>query len=225
MIVGNGLIASAFKKNSHYFKKHIVFASGVSNSGSVKDLEFRREFDLIDDFFDDEKVFIYFSTCSIYDSTKKDSEYVKHKLSVENYISEKFKKFIIYRLPNVVGKSSNPNTLTNYIFNQIKKCGSIDVYKNACRYLIDVDDVVQIVEMTKNESNKVINLNFDNRITMAELIFNFENILDLKVHKKLIDEGCCYCIDDDLSFQNHIEKKITLNNELYNYQLIKKYYG
>ena len=69
MIVGNGLIASLFYDVDR--EDVIFFASGVSNSLETELSEFQREEDLIRETFtqNPDKLFAYFSTCSIYDSS------------------------------------------------------------------------------------------------------------------------------------------------------------
>lgn len=68
----------------------MYFASGVSNSQNQNHSLFQRETDLLVETLrnNKEKLFIYFSTCSIYDPTLVNSEYVKHKLKIENLIEQ-----------------------------------------------------------------------------------------------------------------------------------------
>ncbi|WP_333850847.1 hypothetical protein [Epilithonimonas sp.] len=70
MIIGRGLIASLFRDMDQ--ENIIFFASGVSNSLETSPEEFLREENLIRKTFTEnpDKLFIYFSTCSIYDSSK-----------------------------------------------------------------------------------------------------------------------------------------------------------
>jgi hypothetical protein len=63
LIIGNGLIASAFKKN----KDVIIFASGVSKSQEVRCAEFFRERKLLVDALQLKKYIVYFGTCSVND--------------------------------------------------------------------------------------------------------------------------------------------------------------
>ena len=46
---------------------------------------------------------VYFSTCSIEDPSAQDSEYVKHKIRMENRVRER-ESYLILRLPQVAGK-------------------------------------------------------------------------------------------------------------------------
>ena len=90
MVLGNGLVANGFeiyKENDNV----IIFASGVSNSGEKRKKEFKRELTLLKNIKIDNEVLIYFSTCSIFDKTLKNSLYVLHKKEIENYISNNIK--------------------------------------------------------------------------------------------------------------------------------------
>ena len=43
MIIGNGLIASAFASTNENYSDYIIFASGVSSSKENSDVEYNRE--------------------------------------------------------------------------------------------------------------------------------------------------------------------------------------
>ena len=94
MLIGKGLIASQFKKYEDD-NDIIIFASGVSNSQEIDLNKFDKEFNLIKKYISCDCLFVYFSTCSIYDKSLIDSKYVKHKLKVEEFIKENFKYFLI----------------------------------------------------------------------------------------------------------------------------------
>jgi nucleoside-diphosphate-sugar epimerase len=223
MIIGNGLIAKAFKKASFNYDEYIIFASGISNSRINDKDEVEKELILLKKYINQsDKKFIYFSTSSIYDYTLADSMYVKHKKNVEKYIKDHSDSYIIYRLPIVVGESQNPNTLTNYIYNAIIKGETINVFSKACRYLIDVDDVVKYVNMTLHLNRVAVNIHLENKIYIKDLIQIFEDVLGLKSNKIFQKKGTCYTLDNSI-LKQFIEEKNVLAN--YNYDLIKKYYG
>src|SRR5690606_373805 len=144
-IVGNGLIANAFR---NYDSEDVVFfASGVSNSLETDENQFRREENLIRKTLIENpaKLFIYFSTCSIYDSSKNGSAYVNHKLNMEHLVSTESDKYLIARVSNVVGKGGNKNTLIDFLVNSIRENKMIQTHIDASRNLIDVEDVVKII--------------------------------------------------------------------------------
>jgi hypothetical protein len=113
MVIGNGLLANAFCKYKEN-KDVLIFASGVSNSKLTEAAPFQREIDLVQKHLNFKGLFVYFSTCSVSDPTLQDSQYIQHKLNIENIIQKGSKNFLIVRLPNVVGVTSNPNTMLNF---------------------------------------------------------------------------------------------------------------
>ncbi|MBQ0151820.1 MAG: NAD-dependent epimerase/dehydratase family protein, partial [Chryseobacterium sp.] len=139
MIVGNGLIASLFTEIDS--EEIIFFASGVSNSSETNPQQFLREENLIRETIleNKDKLFLYFSTCSIYDSSKMNSLYVLHKHKMEEIIMQEMKSFLILRISNAVGSGGNPNLLMNYLVRSLKKGEKITIHEKATRNLIDVE--------------------------------------------------------------------------------------
>ena len=226
MVVGNGFIARAFTESQYKFDDKIVFASGVSNSSANNDAGFERERALLKIYRSNKKKLIYFSTSSVFDKQRLLSPYVQHKINIERYIQEHFSNYIVYRLPIVVGKSTNPNTLTNYLYHCVESGKEIELHENACRYLMDVDDVVKYVSRTSYIDNLVINLNFNNGLSIKDLVVMFEQILGKKANISLVSKGDCYSIDNSV-FVNLINENDTpcLDHETYVYSVINKYYG
>jgi nucleoside-diphosphate-sugar epimerase len=223
MLIGNGLIAKGFEAyiNNDNF---LLFASGVSNSKEININEFDRELNLIKFYINNEKTkkFIYFSTCSIYDTGLKNSLYICHKLSIEKYISDNCKNFIIFRLPNVVGNIGNKNTFFNYFKNCILENREIIIYKNATRYLIDILDIKTLLPFfieSLDIKNKIINVAFNNKMSILDIVNIFESILKSNTKKKIINAGNDYDINNNYFLQN---SNITIDNN-YNYNLINKY--
>ena len=64
-----------------------------------------------------EHLFIYISTTSVLDNYSKKDKYIRNKIIIENLIKKRLKNFFILRLPQIVGKSNNPHTITNFIYN------------------------------------------------------------------------------------------------------------
>ncbi|QTV04563.1 NAD-dependent epimerase/dehydratase family protein [Faecalibacter bovis] len=222
MIIGRGLIAKQFLDVDR--EDVIFFASGVSNSSETKKEEFLREQNLIEETIrkNKNKLIIYFSTCSIYDSSKYNSPYVLHKLHMEEIIKESSSKFLILRISNAVGKGGNPNLLMNYIYRQIVNNSELVIHKNATRNLIDVVDVKNITlkYLENNEFNKIVNVAYTENYYIQEIIEAFEDKLNIKSFNKIEDRGEHYSIDvSELDYQfSYIDKIKYLNN------LIKKYY-
>ncbi len=226
MIIGNGLIAQSFRPHFEKNEDVILFASGVSNSKMTLESEYLKEKILLQNALQQDKLLIYFSTCSIFDPALKNSRYILHKLEMESWI-EKNDKYLIIRLPNVVGKIGNPNTMFNFFINQIRNNANIQVAKNATRYIIDVDDVVYwTAELVKaNFNNHIINVAFPNKLSVISIIETIEAFLNTKANITLIEQGEEYEIDLTL-FNDFIYKKMPDFCMSSNYinEIIEKYY-
>ena len=82
IIIGNGFIARNIKKIKLKNKKTVFFVSGVSNSNCKSTIEFNREYTKLKEIkkqFSNHR-FIYFSSCSVTDESRKNNDYQKHKI-------------------------------------------------------------------------------------------------------------------------------------------------
>lgn len=222
MIIGKGLIASQFLE--HDQEDVVFFASGVSNSSEKDALQFKRELDLVLATIarHPHHLFVYFSTCSIYDSSKYNSPYVLHKLHIEEVIKQHTTNYLILRVSNAVGKGGNPNLLMNYLYRQITTNQQLNVHQHATRNLIDVEDVKQITlqYIESGKWNKIVNVAYSENFFIPEIIEAFEKSLKKQSSKIIEDKGEHYSIDvHELEYQFSMQdKKEYLNN------LIRKYY-
>jgi nucleoside-diphosphate-sugar epimerase len=202
MVIGNGLIAGQFNKYRDN-DNVIIFASGVSNSKETNSKLFDQEFNLIKKYISKKSLFVYFSTCSVHDSSLTESNYVKHKLKVEKFIQSNFENFLILRLPNIIGLTKNPHTFFNYFYNSIKNGESILIQKNAVRYFMDVEDISVIFEIILEDNtvkNTVINISYRNAITISDAVTLFEEELNKKANLSFVPKGNKYVIPDEYFF-------------------------
>ena len=226
MVIGKGLIAGAFKALEND-PDVLVFASGVSNSSLNSATDFEREMNLVRESLNDSQRFVYFSTVSVFDDSLAQLPYIVHKLNVERFISENARTFCIVRLPNVVGRSGNPHTLTNSIFSSFQKGEPITVHKNASRFLMDIDDISAIIPQLvadKRFHNTTVNACFDNRIRMPELMKIFSDVLKADIKTIELERGNTYDVENG-DFRSFLQ---TLNFSVsadYTRRLIEKYYG
>lgn len=225
MIVGRGLIASLFVNVD---KDNVIFfASGVSNSLEVRDEEFLREENLIKKTIAEnkEKIFVYFSTCSIYDSSKTGSDYVLHKLKMEQLIKSSCNQFLILRVSNAVGNGGNPNLLMNYIVRAVKNNETINVHTKATRNLIDVEDIKNITFnlIDSRSLNKIVNVAYIKNYSIIEILEIIEKFYGKKVDINLIRSGSGYNIDIP-DVENYFIENNQVNKELYLYNILQKYF-
>jgi hypothetical protein len=106
MIVGSGSISKLLNDREEF----IFFASGVSNSQETSPINtWLREAKLLLSFRDDDRMFVYFSSISIFTT---DTNYTSNKRTNEWRIRSWFKNYTIIRLGNV-WECTNPNTFIN----------------------------------------------------------------------------------------------------------------
>ena len=145
MIVGNGMIAKKFKK---YKDKGnvLIFASGVSNSNETRCTNFSKELKMVKHALKNfnDKQFIYFSSCSLEDMELNHTPYHLHKKNIEILIQQMSPNYLVFRLPNIIGSQGNSETLVNYFINKIKSNKEFEVWKNATRNIVAIDDFYKI---------------------------------------------------------------------------------
>lgn len=227
MVVGNGLMASAFndyRDNNEY----LIFASGVSNSKETSPNSFEREKNiLLETLLNyDKKKFIYFSTYSILDPSMTDSQYIKHKIQIEEIIKDKSHSYLIFRLSNIVGSLGNRTNIFNYLVDTIEKQMPFDLWQNATRNLLDIDHVKGLIESILNSGIANVTLNITNKkaYTIPEIVKNIEDHLGLKAKFKLVNKGASFQADItpiESIYDNVIDEKSQVNYIRY---LLNKYY-
>jgi len=193
MVIGRGMIAKAFARYNND-KQVLIYASGVANSAHTDNAEFEREKNLLLSSLQtsQDKTFVYFSTCSIDDKDVACSPYVLHKINMENLIRSMHHDYVIFRLPQVVGRSlTNRATLVNYLYDKIMQGEHFIVWKNAVRYIIDVDDVSliagQIIDR-KIMRNTTINI-VSRPYSVLDIVTILEMILGKKADYELVEKG------------------------------------
>ena len=226
MIIGNGLIASIFRENDK--ANSVFFASGVSNSLETEKSAFLREENLLRKSLEEnpDKIFIYFSTCSIYDSSKNGSLYVNHKLRMEQIVEELSRKFLILRVSNAVGKGGNPNLLMNYLVNAFQQEKEITIHTLATRNLIDADDIKKITLKLVKENilNKIINVAYLENFSTSEILEILEKYFNKTAKTSLVKSGQSYLISIPEVESYFVENNLT-NKEAYLCRILDRYYS
>ena len=103
-------------------------------------------------------------------------------------IVKKSKNYLIIRMPEIIGRSKNPYTLTNFFFKKITKNKKFLLFKNSKRNLLEVNDAtkntIKIIKLYKNK-NRIVNLLNKEFYTPLKIIKTFENILNKKANFKI----------------------------------------
>ncbi len=227
MVIGKGLIGQKFESYKNN-QEIIIFASGVSNSKNTDEYDYQRESNLLKKTIreNSNKTLIYFSTCSVYDESENKSTYVIHKKEIEDYIQKNHKNYYIFRVSNLVGVTKNKNTVLNYFFEQFKTGKHFQLWANAMRNLIDIDDMKLIVDSVISDpvlKNKIINIANPISNNVKDIVKAIEDITTLKAKYSLIEKGINFKID--ISDILPVIKKLHINfGENYLQDLIQKYY-
>lgn len=223
-IIGNGLIAKAFRKNK-VNDDIVIIASGVSNSKEDKECEFLREEQLIKDVLLEYRMkkIIYFSTCSILQS--EHTPYIKHKLKMEELIKNGDVSYYIFRLPQVVGVVNN-DTLVSYLARNTYLNNPLYVQEDAFRNLIDIEDLVRIVkkiiESSLVNSKSIFNISSSSYINVLDIATIIVSILQSKSQIILVPGGEKYYIDNS-ELEQYIEKEDKIFSDKYAINIINKY--
>lgn len=194
-IVGRGMMARAFTA-LRPTRDIVIFASGVSNSLETNPEDFSRERDLIGRTRAEhpDALMVYFSTCSIYDRDRVDTPYVRHKLEIESFLSGLPGKYLILRLPLVIGKTDHASTLPHALYARIKSGETFEVWKRATRYPIDVEDVVRITDHLLAGvpcDRQVISVAL-RAYPVMDFVHILEDIVGRRAKVKLVDKGASY---------------------------------
>jgi nucleoside-diphosphate-sugar epimerase len=227
MVIGNGLLARRFEAYKDD-DKFLVFASGLSNSKTKDTKAFEREVSMLRENINEHpgKIIVYFSTCSMYDPGEKDSPYVQHKLNIENIIQANAGKYFIFRASHLTGKSSNPNTVLNYFYQHIKQGIKFDLWINACRNIIDIDDAYFIADhVLKNNqpSAQPINIASPLNYPVKDIVSAIESFLGISSIYTEVNKGNCFEID--ISATRRILDQLPAKfNDDYLPFLLTKYY-
>jgi len=225
MIVGRGMIAKEFYKHEEDYNNFCVFASGVSYANCTSENEFERELHLLKEQVGLKKKIIYFSSFHVVKGTTENPEYTNHKLYMEKYISDNFEDYLIIRLPNIIGKGGNQNTLFSMFYNNLIENNKMHLYKNAYRYIMDVSDVEFFTRKLMHRNIKICNMIFNKPVSVVKIADTFENVIAKHFDRDLIEKGeGMYYINNDSFNKLLLEIKFNYDEDEYLHKIIKKYY-
>lgn len=197
MIVGNGQLAHVFKDVN--MPDTVIFASGVSDSNCIDKNEFKREKDLLVNTIraNKDKKFIYFSSCALSAKEYPKNEYYKHKAEMEEIIKLISSSYYIFRLPQLFGRLKEHKTLINFIYKSILNDIEFNLYNEAYRYVIEINDVKLLVQSYLESTDTCITIDLANfhRYRVEDIVNIFENLLDKKANYILINKRDEYYLD------------------------------
>jgi len=228
MIIGSGLLARAFSDAVRNRPDVVIYAAGVSNSQCRDTREFARERSLLERSLqatEVSKCFVYFSTCSIDDPESSDAPYVQHKVAMEK-LTHRHPGHLIFRLPQVAGRTPNPHTLLNYLHARIARGERFALWKRARRNVIDCDDVCTLATalLDSRVRGETINIANPRDYAMSEIVETLERVCGGHAVYDVLDRGAAYAIN--VSAMLPFVKAAGLSfDESYLERVLRKYYG
>lgn len=208
MVVGNGQLAKAF---ATYLNDDdvCIFASGVSNSNCIVESSFNREKELLLLHLNNSKnkKFVYFSSCALSAENYEFNAYYNHKKNMEKLIKTKSNNYYIFRVPQLFGDLILHKTIINFIYKAIVHKHRFNVYKNAYRYVIELNDLMKLVEKYIEVSPSKVIIDFANpyRYSVLEIVKSFEMLLDVKANYTLVEKEDAYLLNLE-RMQNFIQQ-------------------
>jgi len=229
MLIGSGLLAQAFASTFSDREDVCIYAAGVSNSSCTDTLEFQRERKRLADALlqaTNADAFVYFGTCSVADTEAQNTPYVQHKLGMEQLVSA-HPRHLILRLPQVAGITPNPHTLLNFLYARISRSESFQLWRNAKRNIIDVDDVAAISrQLIANDILRNVTVNIANPTSypMMDIVHAMEKAVGKPAVYKVLERGSGYPIDIQMMLPVMDAAGVKFDND-YLERVIGKYYG
>lgn len=220
MIIGNGLVGTEMKKID--FDDILFFCSGVSDSTVTSQKLFQREIDLLNSItknFEYDKI-IYFGSLPYLNN----KIFLEHKENVENKIKALNKKYIIARVPTVVGKTGNSNNLIPLFVNSIKNSLPVNIHETF-RSILDVSDLRRIVEyLILDKFNGEIDINYIELIRPESLLDIISKILKRapKINK-YTEESDRFVVNQNNEYVIHLLRELSIGEVGYTKKVLEKY--
>lgn len=199
MVLGEGLIANRFSDYSLQ-SKYLIYAGKIHDSTLLDEGRIHEEEAAISTALsaNNDKVFVYFSSCSILDENMHSTPYVNHKIRMERLIQKTSKSFLIIRVPQLMGLSDVGSSLVNYLFDSIVNGKPFELWEDAQKNLIDIDDVHEIVGVllgTNSSFNKVFNIASTHQTSVSAIVREIEAFTGRAGVYTNVSKGSSYKID------------------------------
>ena len=108
---------------------------------------------------------------------------------MEQLIKNNFNKYIIVRLPEIIGFNTNKKNLINFLYQKIINNFRFRLWDNAKRNIIDIDDAIKIFFYFVNKIRKYKKINLEVNIANTRF-YRVQNIV--KVIEKITLKKAIY---------------------------------
>ncbi|EMR4109803.1 NAD-dependent epimerase/dehydratase family protein [Stenotrophomonas maltophilia] len=199
MIIGRGLVATAFAPDWQDDPETVIVAAGVSNSSETESAAFAREERLLDEIKGMPSIqrIVYFGSCAVGNPAERQTPYLQHKARMEARVLAD-PRGRVFRLPQVVGEGGNPHTLTNFLRARIESGEPFDVWARAERNLIDIRDVATLgthVLRHPDDYPRMMPLADVRSTNMLEIVRAMESVLERQGNYRVLEQGVAFPID------------------------------
>jgi nucleoside-diphosphate-sugar epimerase len=181
------------------FENIVLLASGVSDSTCSNQESFERERILIQTHLkrNPNKKFVYFSSCALSaDDQYASTPYYIHKRNMERLIKSQTNQYYIFRIPQLFGCFFSHKTIINSFYESIVNEALFNVYDDAYRYLIHIDDVKKLVLAYLSFSEPLtVDIANPYRYKVLEIVQILEDTLQQKANYQLIHKTDKYFLN------------------------------
>ncbi|MEV0074158.1 MULTISPECIES: NAD(P)-dependent oxidoreductase [unclassified Amycolatopsis] len=203
-IIGRGFLAQSHLPLAAKHPDVILVAAGPSSTQSCEPAEFEREFELMDGVLarakrDDRQV-VFFSTAShaMYGHTDAPatesgpstpaSVFGVHKKKLEDTVAASGVRWLGIRLSHAVGGNQRAHQLFPYLVRAVRS-GSVRVFRDSHRDLLDIDDVVAAVDalLAAHCTDEVVNVASGSPYPVERLAAAIEAELGVRAHRETVD--------------------------------------
>jgi nucleoside-diphosphate-sugar epimerase len=228
VIVGNGLLAQSLAERYAHDPGVTIFASGVSDSGERRLTEFERERGMLQDVeYRPGSRLVYFGSCAVAGGDgQAQTPYMRHKRDMEALALSRVDGLVV-RLPQAVGITSNPHTLTNYLRDKLLSGERFTLWSKAERNLVDIDHVAAIATALIDDGlppQSLVAIAAQRSLPMAEIVAIFERVMKRRANYVVEDEGSPLAIEHRVADEVAGRLGIDLGGD-YAQRVISKYYG
>lgn len=226
MLVGEGLLFNRlieYSLNSDV----VIIADSLNSQSSL--FEIQKEKETLRTVLKEHsgKQIVYVSSTRVCDPLDQAHPYVIYRKEAEAAVA-KCPSYLIVRLPQVLGSSDRKDTLFDHFIQKILNEEKLELYADAFRYLIDVDDVFfALHEILKGNAitNSTVSLAHPAKIRITEVIPLIEKFLSKKASvATLPNPSGNYDIDSTLKTPPSLTYHL-LGRETYIEQVLNKHYS
>ena len=140
---------------------------------------------------------------------------------MEDIIKEHSNNYYIFRIPQLFGDLILHKTLINFIYKAIEHNHKFNIYDEAYRYVIEINDVQSLVESYLDTDGCItVELSNPYRYKVLDIVYIFEKLLGKKAHYEVIQKEDKYTLDLTSLEKFVIEKELDI--EFGEEYLIKK---